>query len=402
MNKLYACYCRGYQAAFRVATKVLDWTGPRLIQGPGSVKKLPSVIKADKIDNVLIVTDKVLHGLGLLDSLKAGLEEKGIDYVVYDGTQPNPTIPNIEEARQMYLDNNCKGVVAFGGGSSMDCAKAAAARVALPNKSIPQMRGVLKVSAKLPMLYAIPTTAGTGSETTIAAVVVNPETHEKYAINDICLRPKYAILDPELTVGLPPHITSTTGMDALTHAVEAFIGQSNTQQTTAAAEKAIPMIFANLETCYNEPKNLEARGNMLTASFYAGIAFTQAYVGYVHAIAHNLGGFYNVPHGLANAIILPYVLRFYGESVYDKLGYLAELAGLDVAGKTREEKANLFIDEIDAMNQRMNIPKGFDCIKEEDIQTIAERAMLEGNPLYPVPKLMDVEQCKELIHAMML
>ena len=402
MNKLYACYCRGYQAAFRVATKVLDWTGPRLIQGAGSVKKLPSVIKADKIDKVLIVTDKVLHGLGLLDGLKAGLEEKGIDYVVYDGTQPNPTIPNIEEARQMYLDNNCKGVVAFGGGSSMDCAKAAAARVALPNKSIPQMRGVLKVRAKLPMLYAIPTTAGTGSETTIAAVVVNPETHEKYAINDICLRPKYAILDPELTVGLPPHITSTTGMDALTHAVEAFIGQSNTQQTTAAAEKAIPMIFANLETCYNEPKNLEARGNMLTASFYAGIAFTQAYVGYVHAIAHNLGGFYNVPHGLANAIILPYVLRFYGESVYDKLGYLAELAGLDVAGKTREEKANLFIDEIDAMNQRMNIPKGFDCIKEEDIQTIAERAMLEGNPLYPVPKLMDVEQCKELIHAMML
>ena len=402
MNKLYACYCRGYQAAFRVATKVLDWTGPRLIQGAGSVKKLPSVIKADKIDKVLIVTDKVLHGLGLLDGLKAGLEEKGIDYVVYDGTQPNPTIPNIEEARQMYLDNNCKAVVAFGGGSSMDCAKAAAARVALPNKSIPQMRGVLKVRAKLPMLYAIPTTAGTGSETTIAAVVVNPETHEKYAINDICLRPKYAILDPELTVGLPPHITSTTGMDALTHAVEAFIGQSNTQQTTAAAEKAIPMIFANLETCYNEPKNLEARGNMLTASFYAGIAFTQAYVGYVHAIAHNLGGFYNVPHGLANAIILPYVLRFYGESVYDKLGYLAELAGLDVAGKTREEKANLFIDEIDAMNQRMNIPKGFDCIKEEDIQTIAERAMLEGNPLYPVPKLMDVEQCKELIHSMML
>ncbi len=402
MNKLYACYCRGYQAAFRVATKVLDWTGPRLIQGAGSVKKLPSVIKADKIDNVLIVTDKVLHGLGLLDSLKAGLEEKGIDYVVYDGTQPNPTIPNIEEARQMYLDNNCKGVVAFGGGSSMDCAKAAAARVAVPDKSIPQMRGVLKVRAKLPTLYAIPTTAGTGSETTIAAVVVNPDTHEKYAINDICLRPKYAILDPELTVGLPPHITSTTGMDALTHAVEAFIGRSNTLQTTAAAEKAVPMIFANLETCYNEPKNLEARGNMLTASFYAGIAFTQAYVGYVHAIAHNLGGFYNVPHGLANAIILPYVLRFYGESVYDKLAHLAEIAGLDVAGKTREEKANLFIDEIEAMNQRMNIPSGFDCIKEEDIQTIAERAMLEGNPLYPVPKLMDVEQCKELIHSMML
>ncbi len=402
MNKMYELYCRGYQSAFRVATKVLDWTGPRLIQGAGSVKKLPSVIKADGIDNVLIVTDKVLHGLGLLDSLKAGLEEKGIDYVVYDGTQPNPTIPNIEEAKQMYLDNSCKGVIAFGGGSSMDCAKAAAARVAQPKKSIPQMRGVLKVRTKLPMLYAIPTTAGTGSETTIAAVVVNPDTHEKYAINDICLRPKYAILDPELTIGLPPHITSTTGMDALTHAVEAFIGQSNTPQTIEAAEKAVPMIFANLETCYNDPKNIEARGNMLTASFYAGIAFTRAYVGYVHAIAHNLGGFYNVPHGLANAIILPYVLRYYGDSIYDQLAHLAEIAGLDVTGKSREEKAKLFIDEIDAMNQRMKIPNGFDCIKEEDIQTIAERAMLEGNPLYPVPKLMDVEQCKEIIRSMML
>ncbi len=401
MNKFYGAYCRSYQAVFRVVSKALDWTGPQVIKGAGSVKKLPALLKASDIKNVMIVTDKVLHGLGLLDSLKTGLDEKNISYVVYDGTQPNPTIPNVEEARELYINHNCEAVIAFGGGSPMDCAKVAAARVAAPNKLIPSMRGTLKVLTKLPPLYAIPTTAGTGSETTIAAVIVNPETHEKFAINDPCLRPKVAVLDPELTVGLPPHITSTTGMDALTHAVEAYIGQSNTPETRKAAEDAVKMIFSNLETAYAEPKNLEARGNMLNASFYAGIAFTQAYVGYVHAIAHNLGGFYNVPHGLANAIILPYVLRFYGESIYDKLVALAEIAGLNTEGMSREEKANYFIDEICAMNARMNIPASFDCIKEEDIPTIAERAMFEANPLYPVPKLMDKEQCMQLIRSMM-
>ena len=401
MNKFYGAYCRSYQAVFRVVSKALDWTGPQVIKGAGCVKKLPALLKASDIKNVMIVTDKVLHGLGLLDSLKAGLDEKNISYVVYDGTQPNPTIPNVEEARELYINHNCEAVIAFGGGSPMDCAKVAAARVAAPNKLIPSMRGTLKVLAKLPPLYAIPTTAGTGSETTIAAVIVNPETHEKFAINDPCLRPKVAVLDPELTVGLPPHITSTTGMDALTHAVEAYIGQSNTPETKKAAEDAVRMIFANLEKAYAEPKNLEARGNMLNASFYAGIAFTQAYVGYVHAIAHNLGGFYNVPHGLANAIILPYVLRFYGETIYDKLAALAEIAGLNTEGMSREEKANYFIDEICAMNSRMNIPASFDCIKEEDIPTIAQRAMFEANPLYPVPKLMDEEQCMQLIRSMM-
>ncbi len=401
MNKMYAAYCRTYQTVFKYATKVLDWSGPQVIKGPGSVKKLPGVLKSRNIKNVMIVTDKVLHSLGLLDSLKAGLDEKEISYVIYDGTQPNPTIPNVEEARDLYINHNCQAVIAFGGGSPMDCAKVAAARVAAPGKTIPKMRGTLKVLAKLPELYAIPTTAGTGSETTLAAVIVNPETHEKFAINDPCLRPKVAVLDPELTVGLPPHITSTTGMDALTHAVKAYIGRSNTPGTFAAAEKAVRMIFESLETAYNEPKNINARDEMLNASFYAGVAFTQAYVGYVHAIAHNLGGFYNIPHGLANAIILPYVLRFYGEAIYEQLAKLADIAGLDTAGKSRDEKANMFIDEICDMNVRMKIPSSFDCIKEEDIPTIAERALIEANPLYPVPVLMDKEQCMQLIRSMM-
>ncbi|MBR0537430.1 MAG: iron-containing alcohol dehydrogenase, partial [Clostridia bacterium] len=254
---------------------------------------------------------------------------------------------------------------------------------------------------KIPPLFAVPTTAGTGSETTIAAVVSNPKTHEKNAINDPRLRPVMAVLDPSLTVGLPPHITSTTGMDALTHAVEAYIGRSNTKGTRAAAEKATRLIFDNLEEAYKNGKNIEARENMLNASYLAGIAFTRAYVGYVHAIAHNLGGTYGTPHGLANAVILPYVLDYFGESAYKPLAKLADIGGLDTAALDDEGKAKLFIEKVREMNKNMNIPEKFDMIREEDIPTIAERALKEGNPLYPVPKIMNMEECVALIHQLM-
>ena len=300
----------------------------------------------------------------------------------------------------MFVENGCEGVIAFGGGSSMDCAKVAAARVVRPGKSIPQMRGLLKVSKKLPPFFAVPTTAGTGSETTLAAVVSNPKTHEKYAINDPVLRPKYAVLDPELTVGLPPHITSTTGMDALTHAVEAYIGKSNTKSTRDYAEKATQMIFENLETAYNDGKNIEARNNMLLASFYAGMAFTRAYVGYVHAIAHNLGGMYGVPHGLANAIILPVVLEAYGSSAYKPLAKLADLVG--IVGASEADKAEKFIEEIRQMNKRMNIPTGFTQIQEKDIDTIVSRAIKEAHPLYPTPAIFTREKLTDIVRSLML
>ena len=248
VTKLSVAVCRSYQAAFRVAVKFLDWTGPEVIKGEGSIKKLPEVIRNNGHRSILVVTDKGLMGLNLLDDLFAGLKEQGVLYTVYDGVQPNPTIDNIEEALKLYKNHMCTGIVAFGGGSPMDCAKACAARVARPHTKVQQMRGTLKVIKKLPMLYAVPTTAGTGSETTLAAVVSDPSTHEKYAINDPVLRPKYAVLDPALTLGLPPHITSTTGMDALTHAVEAFIGQSNTPETEDAAKKATKLIFDNIFT----------------------------------------------------------------------------------------------------------------------------------------------------------
>ena len=400
-RKLYENYCRAYQATFRLAVNVLDWTEPKLIKGAGAVKELPKTVKQLGYNNVLVVTDKGLMGLHLLDSLFEELKNNDIAYVVYDGVQPNPTIDNIEEARNLYIGNGCQAIIAFGGGSPMDCAKACGARIARPNTEIPKMRGVLKVLKKIPPLFAVPTTAGTGSECTIAAVVSNPKTHEKNAINDPVLRPKYAVLDPELTVGLPPHITSTTGMDALTHAVEAYIGQSNTADTEEKALKATKMIFANIETAYADGKNIEARENMLLASYYAGVAFTRAYVGYVHAIAHNLGGMYGIPHGLANAVILPYVLEYFGESAHKRLADLADAAGLDCAGKSDAEKATMFIEAVKTMNKNMNIPDKFDCIKDEDIPVIVERALKEGNPLYPVPKIMNAADCEAVIRRLM-
>ena len=400
MWQLKKAFFRAYQSVFKIAMFAFDWSEPETLEGPGAIRKLPEFIKSKGVKKVLIVTDKGLMGIHLLDSLFEEMTKAGVEYVVYDGTEPNPSIENIEDARQLYVDNACEGLIAFGGGSPMDCAKAAGARVANPRIPVKKMRGVLKLVHKLPPLFAVPTTAGTGSEVTLAAVVSDRKTHEKNAINDPRLRPKYAVLDPELTTGLPPHITSTTGMDALTHAVEAYIGRSNVKSTEMYAEKATKMIFESLETAYNDGKNVDARETMLMAASYAGMAFTRAYVGYVHAIAHNLGGFYGIPHGLANAVILPYVLEYYGETAHARLAKLAVVAGVKTDG-TDKEKAEAFIEAIKQMNKNMNIQDKFDCIKEEDIPTIVKRALKEGNPLYPVPKIMDEADCEAVIRRLM-
>ena len=397
---LKKAWYRTCQKVLKVGLCFMNWKEPELLEGEGAVLRLPEFIKNKGINKVLVVTDKGLMGLHLLDPMFEELKKQKIEYFVFDGVQPNPTIPNIEDCKDVYINNNCQGIIAFGGGSPMDCAKAAAARVVKPKQLVRAMRGYLKVHKRLPPFFAVPTTAGTGSEVTLAAVVSDPETHEKNAIADICLRPKYAVLDPALTVGLPPHITSTTGMDALTHAVEAYIGKSNVKSTIKYAEDATKLIHANLEKAYHNGKDMEARNNMLKASYYAGAAFTRAFVGYVHAIAHNLGGLYGTPHGLANAVILPYVLEWYGPSAYKQLAKLADLVGLTNENMTIEEKGKAYIAEIRRMNKAMNIPEKFDFIKEEDIPTLVQRALKEGNPGYPVPKIMNAKDCEEVIRRL--
>ncbi len=395
---MYNLYCRIYQGVFRLVSYILPWRKPELLQGENSLNKLPKLIKSKGLASVLIVTDRGIASLGLIDGLLKGLRDEGVNFLVYDKTVPNPTIDNIEEALQMYKANKCQGIVAFGGGSPMDCAKGVGARVARPKKSISQMKGVFKVLKKIPPLFAIPTTSGTGSETTIAAVITDSNTHEKYAINDTSLIPHYAVMDPVLTVNLPMHITSTTGVDALTHAVEAYIGRSNTSQTKQQSRDAIKLIFENIFEAYSNGTNLVARANMQQASFLAGLAFTRAYVGYVHAIAHTLGGFYSAPHGLANAIILPYVLEYYSETVYEPLAELADLVGISASTDTLEQKATKFIEAIKKLNESMDIPKKFNGMVESDIPLMVKRALAEANPLYPVPKIMSKADMLNIYH----
>jgi len=384
MRKLYY---RVYQGVLKVVSKFLPWREPILIEGENSIRRLSDYIKEKKINNVLIVTDAVISSLGLMDGMLEDLKSASILYTIYDKTVPNPTVDNIEEALALFHSNKCQGIIAFGGGSSMDCAKGVGARVARPKKSVARMKGVLKIRKRIPTLFAVPTTAGTGSEATLAAVISNRKTHEKYPINDTSLIPHYAALDPLLTVGLPPHITSTTGMDALTHAVEAYIGRSNTDFTRKMSRDAVKLIFENIYTAYSNGTDINARKNMQKAAYYAGVAFTRACVGYVHAVAHTLGGFYGTPHGLANAVILPYVLDYFGESVHKPLSELSDLVGLGSPDASMEEKSNLFISAVKDFNLKMNIPLKIKGIKEEDIPLMVDRAYKESNPLYPVPRI---------------
>ena len=340
-------------------------------------------------------------GKKLAPRITAALEEAGIGYVMFAEVEANPSVDTVEKIRDLYVDNGCDGFIAIGGGSPMDAAKAAAARVVRPGKTLDRMAGLLRVGKKLPPFIAVPTTAGTGSETTIAAVITDTATHHKYALMDLHLVPKYAVLDPEMTRGLPPKITGTTGMDALTHAVEAYVCWTyNTKESLRCAEEATVDIFRYLERAYRDGNDMEARTKMLIASNKAGFAFTRAGVGNVHAIAHTLGGLYNTPHGLANAVILPIVLEDYGEAVYPKLARLAELTGTAASG-TEKEKAEAFIREIRAMNARMEIPTGFDFIQEKDIPQMITWALKEANPTYPVPVVYNRERCEKVIRRVM-
>ncbi|WP_028315344.1 iron-containing alcohol dehydrogenase [Desulfatibacillum aliphaticivorans] len=407
--QLKKAYYRTYQYGLGLGMKVSPWLEPEIIDGPDSVKKLPAVIKEKGFERVLVVTDAVLMGLNLLDTLFEALKAAGIQYFVYDQVQPNPTIANIEGALDVYNANKCQAIIAFGGGSPMDCAKVTGARVARPGRSVVKMKGLFKVilpalrmgSLLPPMLFAVPTTAGTGSETTIAAVVSNPETHEKFPVGDFVLRPRYAVLDPMLTLDLPPHITSTTGMDAMTHAVESYIGKFyNNESTRLKAIKAIQLIFDNIEKAYNNGQDVEARGQMLRAAYEAGVAFTRGGVGNVHTIGHNLGGMYGIPHGLAMSVILPYVLDWYGKIIHKQLAELADMTGISAAGMDKAQKANAFIQALRDLNKRIGIPEKFEQIKDEDIPLIAERALSECNPNYPVPKIMKLEDCMAVIKSL--
>ena len=398
MNPAYKVYCRTYQTAFRVMLPVLPYREPELLS---HLDDLPGFLEDRKISSVLLITDKSLRSLGVTKPLEDALFDKGISCAVYDDVLPNPTIPMVEKCCALYRSSGAQAMIAFGGGSPMDCAKAAGARVVCPNKPVKKMGGLLKVHRKTPPLIAIPTTAGTGSETTLAAVITDPETHHKYPINDFVLIPDCAVLDYHVTLGLPPMITATTGMDALTHAVEAYIGRSTTKLTRAMSEEAVVLIAKYLLRAYKDGSDETAREKMLRASYCAGVSFTRSYVGYVHGIAHSLGGQYGVPHGLANAVILPYLLEAYGKSAEKPLASLARKARIAPQGASDHAAAATFIRWVRAMNAKMEIPTVIPEIRTEDIPAMAANAARESNPLYPVPRLMSRQELEGIYLKLM-
>ena len=384
-----------------IGTRILNFRKPQLFTGAGSSLQLCDHIAGTGVTRLFVVTDKMLIQLGLLNPMLERLKQKGVTTVIYDGVEPNPTIAQIETGLAMLKRENCSAILAVGGGSSIDAAKAIGARATNPH-SVRWMGGLFRLIFSPLTLYAVPTTAGTGSEVTIAAVVSDPENTRKFAIMDPRLIPTAASLDPQLMVGLPAHITAATGMDALTHAVEAYISRNHFPATDAEALEATRLIMQNLQKVVKDGKDLEGRANMALASFKAGVAFTSAGVGYVHAIAHNYGAYYHLPHGLANAIVMPYVLDYSKPECIDRLAKLAEVSGLKKGGESNEQLADAFIAKIRAMNEEFGIPTKVEKLKASDIPAIATAALKEAHWTYAVPRYMDKPTCESVVGKMLV
>lgn len=383
-------------AALTLGCKFFTFREAVPVTGRGCRREIPGVLKKLGVKKVLVVTGRHV-GKSIAPEIIENIRLSGLEAVHYSEVTANPTTTTVYEIKDMYMKEGCDGFLAIGGGSPIDAAKAAACLCARPRATLNDLAGLLKIMKNIPPFVAVPTTSGTGSETTMAAVVTDAETHHKYAIMDPHIIPDYAVMDPELVVGLPQKTTSATGMDALCHAVESYVSVMNKpEKSRRYAEEATVLIFRYLERAYNDGSDMEAREKLMEAAYKAGWSFGRTGVGNVHAIAHTLGGLYNTAHGLANAVILPIVLEDYGKTVYKPLASLAELAGIKTDGSD-EEKAKAFIAEIYAMNKRMDMPEGFAFIEEKDIPQMCAYACSEANPTYPVPVIYDKPHFEKLI-----
>ena len=397
--KLEVLWCRVFQAVLKVGNYFMGYRMPEYLEGPGKIRELGAFLKEKGINDVLVVTGSGMVRRGQVQPMLDGFAANGIRYTLQTYATTDPTSEDVEAGWKTYRENGCRSIVALGGGSRIDCAKAIAAKAVHPGKTVAQLQGLLKVHRPIPPFVAIPTTAGAGSETTVAAVITDSATHRKAAIYDPFLIPRYAVLDPELTVGLPPHTTATTGMDALAHAVEAYTnGTYNTGLENDLAKEAVKLIHDNILVAFADGSDLQARQNMQKGAFYAGRAFTRGCVGYVHAIGHTLGGLYGVAHGLAMAVLLPHVMRAYGDAAHKRLAELADVCG--IGGANDAEKAGAFIRWIEEANKKMGLPDSFDVIREEDIPQMIAWARKESNPLYPVPVVWSREEFRRFIESL--
>jgi alcohol dehydrogenase class IV len=383
-------------ALFRIFSQLLPISIPVTFAGEDATLELSRAIGRLGIQKVLIVTDKILVELGIVGQVAAKLEAAGVASVVYDGVEPNPTFDQIDAGRALLRSDTCGAVVAIGGGSPMDAAKVIAA-CGTNSKDPRKLAGMMKIRKRPLPIFALPTTAGTGSEVTIVAVVSDTETHEKKQFIDPKLVPLMTALDPALMAGMPPHVTAATGVDALTHAVESFLSKTSNDQTETYIRMAIPLIFENLPRAFSNGDDLEARGAMAMASYYAGIAFTRTSVGYVHAIAHTFGARYNTPHGLANAITLPHILKFSAPAANERLAALAAMIGIEQG--SAEQRADAFRAAVDELLRQLQIPTHLEDLQLKDIPSIAQQALAEGWANYPVPRYMEQAECEDILRA---
>ena len=398
MNIFSTCAYRLFQKVLYLASFFLDYKPRQRIEGNNAPEELANTLYIRNLRRPFVLIDPVVREKGLADPILNALRKAGMKVTLFDQIKPNPTLEVASSAADKYVTFTCDCLLAIGGGSTIDTAKAAGIAIAYPGKNLASFKGVLKVHRQIPYLVAVPTTAGTGSEATLATVVVDKANDDKFQIDDPKLTPSLAFFYPPLLTSLPPSIIASTGMDAFTHAIEAYIGKSNTKQSKQDAEKAMVLIHRYLYKFYKHPRNEAYAEDMLLASYHAGRAFSKAYVGYVHALAHGLGGKYNLAHGYANAVLLPIVLKAYGKSVYQKLAAISDLLELAPKEYKNGEKARNFIAYLENLNSKMGLPRQFDhVVKEEDVVWLSRHAAKEGNPLYPVPRCMNAKELAKVL-----
>lgn len=368
---------------------------PRMIKGEHALLDLVDVLKEKHLTHYMIVTTPGFIKRGTLQSFFEALTQNDIQYSIFHDVKPDPEISDVEKLKEMFIKDGCQALIAIGGGSAIDCSKAALACVQMKNLNVKTVLHTGRVSKQLPLLIAVPTTAGTGSEVTAGAVITDPIKKRKYALSHLFLIPKYAVLDASLLTSLPAKMTAYSGMDALTHAIEAYINCFNNRKTNEYALCAIKSIFQYLVPSFEDGLNMQYRLELLEASYNAGVAISNNYVGYVHAIAHGIGGMYHLQHGMINAIILPIVLEEYGGAVVGKLAKIADVVG--ITGATDQDKSKQFIQKLKELNHIFSIPTSISEIQNEDIHYLATGAEKEGNPTYPTPVTWNVAQFEKVI-----
>jgi len=372
---------------------------PLLLAGPGCALTLCEDISRFGGTHVLLVTDKILLGLGLLDPIRNKLLDLGLKLTLFSDVEPDPDFGIVRQGVALGKRQGCDAILAVGGGSVIDVAKVLSAAIGI-DADVKTLKGFMKVKAPVIPLYVAPTTSGTGSEVSIGAVITDEVTHKKDGVASPLLCPLVAALDPELMVGMPPSITAATGLDALTHAIEAFISRNATADSDRFSLVAIKLIFSNLETAYNKGSDLDARQSMAIASTYAGLAFTRVLVGYVHAISHALGGAYGIPHGLANGIVLPHILRYSMSAVPERFAEMAIAVGLGEPGEASLILGERFVDAVQDLNDSIGIPRTMDALRHEDMPAIASAALREAHTVYAVPRYMSQDDCLTILHQL--